>query len=382
MDRVKTGRTASKPRRDRTSRIVWALVVIVSLHTGVQATGTANPGRVVPSETCRGLWIVPVTFDGDSSRRLRLVLDTGAARASVDPDAIARVAGRRIRPGKKTRLKHGEAGPLKISDIKVVSHEMDHLSRALGMDIDGILGFQTFRDLLLTLDYPAGEIRVSKGVLPEADGRTVFEDVGKVRPYLALDVGGTRVAVLIDSGATGGLTLREKDPLEWETTPRATSGSVRYDFIQIDKNGRARDALTYGPLQIHRPVVEVVKNGTRLAGWEILRRFVWTFDQRNRRVRMIPDSDEPILMEPVRGPGLVFQPRQEGLEVVRVFAGMPAERAGVRAGDVVVAINGTPVYERGCRSMYGDRQANAAVLTLRRGDATQDLSIRLDVLVP
>ena len=56
--------------------------------------------KVIPSETCRGLWLVPVSFGDEPEKTLTLVLDTGASHTSVDPDAYQRVTGRRVRAGK------------------------------------------------------------------------------------------------------------------------------------------------------------------------------------------------------------------------------------------------------------------------------------------
>ena len=126
----------------------------------------------------------------------------------------------------------------------------------------------------------------------------------------------------------------------------------------------------------------VVETGTRLSGYKVLRRFVWTFDQRNRRIRLVADSEDPILMEPVRGIGLVYRPKEQGFEVAKVMPGTPAERAGILKGDVVFAIDGLPVYERGCQPMNGDQSAESHLLSLHRGDNSMEISVPAEVLVP
>jgi len=248
--------------------------------------------------------------------------------------------------------------------------------------MDGILGFDTFRDLLLTLDYPNREVRVSRGSLPEPDDETVFRDYGKSRPYLAVRVGGERVAVLVDSGSTGELTLRESDALRWEFEPIDVRGSVRYKGIRLDRAGRLADDLTYGPSTLERPVTEVIEDGTRLAGWKILRRFVWTFDAKSKRIRMVPDSEEPIRSDPARGHGLALRPIEAGLEVARVFAGMPGEEAGLQPGDVIVAIDGVPVWERGCVSVNDPDSGTTSTWSLDRHGERLDVELTSRVLVP
>ena len=370
----------AKPR-NHPHRVATAITLLAVGLIGPAST-RAEEEAVVPSETCRGLWIVPVSYGVDPDQTLRFILDTGAGVTSVDPDSVERLTGRRVRSGKWVRLRDGEAGPLKIRKIKAKVHEMDHLARAMGVPLDGILGFQTFETLLLTLDYANREVRVSKGSLPEIDDETVFRDVGKVRPYLALDVGGTTVAVLVDSGSTSGLTLRASDPLEWAIEPRAVSASVRYTEIRIDKTGRLDEDVAYGPLILERPIVEVIENGTRLSGEDLMRRFVWTFDQRARRIRMIASSDEPIQTGPVRGTGLALRPAEAGFEVVHVFRDSPAAEAEIRQGDVIVAIDGTAVYERGCASFDDSDGGTAVVLSIVRDGEEIDVRVSPRVLVP
>lgn len=43
------------------------------------------------------------------------------------------------------------------------------------------------------------------------------------------------------------------------------------------------------------------------------------------------------------GIGVAVDPKREGLEVVRVFDASPAQRAGLRVGDLIVAVNGRPL---------------------------------------
>jgi membrane-associated protease RseP (regulator of RpoE activity) len=206
--------------------------------------------------------------------------------------------------------------------------------------------------------------------------------VGKVRPYLALDLDGTTIPVLVDSGSTSGLTLRASDPLEWAIEPRAVSASVRYTEIRIDKTGRLDGDVAYGPLILERPIIEVIENGTRLSGEDLMRRFVWTFDQRARRIRMIAPSEDPIRTGPVRGTGLALRPVDAGFEVVHVFPGSPAAEAEIEEGDLIVAIDGTPVYERGCVSFDDDSDREAVTLSIVRDGREIDTRVLSRILVP
>ena len=362
-------------------RRVGLLLLLGCLCTVAAEVGALD-WKVIPTENCRGLWILPITFGDQPDQTLVMVFDTGASHSSVDPDSIERVRGRRVRPGKKITLKGGRAGPLKVNKLPVKAHHMDHLSRAIGRPIDGILGHPVFGSMLLTLDYPARELRVAEGSLPAVDGRTIFRDLGKNRPYLELEVDGTKLPVLVDSGSLSPLTLRETDAVPWETPPVPISAAVRYDGIRFEKAGRSAVDLSFGPLTLSRPIIETMADkGTRLAGEPILRRFVWTFDQKTRRIRMLAEDEAPLVAPSQRGMGVASRPIEAGLEVVRVFAGSAAAEAGIREGDLVTAIDGVSVYERGCDRPDADNIEGFS-LTLVRDGTEHVLPVANPILVP
>ena len=310
-----------------------------------------------------------------------MVLDTGAAVTSIDPEAISRATGRSTRHGKKTTLRRGKAGPLKFKKIKAHVHQMDHLALALGYPVDGILGFNAFYKMLLTLDYHAGEVRVEMGELPPVDEVEIFHDLGDTRPYIRLDIGEKTVPVLIDSGFAGGLDLNIEDQLDWLKKPTPVSMAVRYSEIVIQRAGRTSQNLAFGPLLMEQPVIHV-SEGTRLAGAKLLSRFKLTFDHQNRRIRMLTDSDATYLSGPIRDLGLGVRPRTNGMEVINIFGSLPAQEADIRIGDLLIAVDGNSVLERDCERLYQPDNPDPVVLTLQREGEVFDVELTPSVLVP
>lgn len=354
--------------------------LLLAIATAGATEEPTGPHRQVPSEICRGYFLVPLSPAGDEQRALWLVLDTGAGHSSVDPDSLERFSGRRVRTGRRVNLRGVEAGPLKFKRLPARVHPMGHLSRALGREIDGILGFDTFADLLLTLDYAAGEVHVGKGRLGEPDGREIFRDRGDGRPFVEVEIDGRALDVLLDSGSTGGLVLRPGDPVSWRAPPRPVSTAVRYEKLEHRTAGRVAGRIRFGPAVLEDPIVER-NDGTRLAGYRVLRHFVLTFDHRSRRIRMRRDDTGPIRTDPVRGIGVGLAPRPEGWEVLRVFPGDPGERAGLQAGDLITAVDGTPVYERGCVG-FTDPPKSTVELTLLRDGERLEREVAVEILVP
>jgi hypothetical protein len=339
------------------------------------ASALATEEWTIPSSRCRGLFIVQVSWNEVT---MDLILDTGAESSSIDPDAVSRALGRSVKPGRDVTMRDATAGPFRFGRLKARVHEMDHLALALGHPIDGILGFDAFRSVLLTIDYPESRIEVTSGTLPAVDHSRTFPTIGKGRPFLTLDLGGLRVPLLIDSGFSGGIDLDRDDPLEWEIEPRPIHASVRYSEVVIQHAGRLAGRLKVGPATLERPVVRV-SDGTRLLGSTVLEHFVLTFDARNRRVRMVPGSDAPIRFEPVRGIGLAIHPREGVAEVIAVFPGSPAEGVGIRVGDRITTINGVPIADRGCVSFVGE---TARSIGFDRDGESLEVDIEPAVLVP
>ena len=86
-------------------------------------------------------------------------------------------------------------------------------------------------------------------------------------------------------------------------------------------------------------------------GGQFLRQFAITFDQQNDRVRFRREDEGPLRQEARYRVGVMFMPGSEALEVAGTVPGAPGERAGLKEGDAVTAINGRPVSEIGTGEM-------------------------------
>jgi Trypsin-like serine proteases, typically periplasmic, contain C-terminal PDZ domain len=234
----------------------------------------------------------------------------------------------------------------------------------LGRPIDGILSVYTFEGLLLTLDYPAGEMRVAQGRLPRPDGETVFSTRGPDgRPWLRVDLAGRERRLLIDSGA-GRLTMAVNhiDRLDLMDEPRVLTSALRLDRIERRRIARLDGDAVIAGLSIENPVVEEVPR-SELLGGEILRHFVITLDQAHKRVRFEPAVAGPVPAQDHVEIGAGLRPVADGLEVFEVYPGAPFAAAGVQAGDLITHFDGTPVAERGCTNATG---SDRLMLTVSR----------------
>lgn len=367
-----------------TLRASSGLAVVAAVFAGGGPPAAAAEGIVLSRETCRGLFLVPLTWSrgNGESHELLAVFDTGADGPTlIDPDAVERGSGRRVAEGTRVRMRGVSAGEARFTTFRPRVRELDHLSGALGRELDVLLPFRAFEDYLLTLDYPTGELRVSREALPRPDGVEVFSARGPDRrPWLRLKIAGQERRMLIDSGSTGAFAVRLRRGVSWQTLPRPVKLAQGLDDSAVRRVGRLEEVVEVGPLTLAQPLVALTE-GTELIGAQVMAPLVISFDQKRRRVRLRTPSVNPLRMPPYRGTGALLLPRAVGLEVTGVVAGSPVEAAGLRVGDRVIAIDGVDVSERGCRPAGGS-QADEERWTVRRGDETLEVVVPVVDLVP
>jgi membrane-associated protease RseP (regulator of RpoE activity) len=256
------------------------------------------------------------------------------------------------------------------------------VSRALGTEIDGILGYAVFADLLLTYDYPAGEVRVGLDSIP-ADAPGVIPMSRGDRPFLTARLGADTMRIVLDTGFNGRVALADFSDLPLHDGPRVVGARVRVDGFGRRLAGRLVDDLHLGPVVLRTPVVTDAV-GRNLLGQGILADYVASLDRARGRARLVTaGGGAPTVIEtpPLRGTGIVAIPREFHLEVVEVSPGSSAEEAGLREGDRVVEIDGVPVANRECPSGDEPAAAEPRVLTIERGAERFRRSLLPGVLV-
>jgi hypothetical protein len=332
---------------------------------------------VLPTSMCGDFFIAEVSINGQGP--WPMVLDTGAGTMVLSK----RIAGP-LATG--DRVQTVDIGSFHAEGtIPVITRSMDQLSQALGTRIEGIVGHPVFQRVLLTYDYPAGEVRIESGSLP-ADGPGIVPTGKKSRPYVGSRIGGRRFNVLIDTGSGSGLSLsrakryRFSEPLRWIGT------RVKINGLFYRSAGRLQGSVQLGPLTLKEPIVnDWVRKGRHdnVVGQEILRNFVLTFDQQNRVMQFGGPVDEPLRFDSKYGIGAVFTPGERGWPLLEIFPGSGAEAAGLQHGDVLLARDGEPMWDRSCREDASyDTAPKEVTLTVRRNDQEVDLTVTTRILVP
>jgi hypothetical protein len=239
----------------------------------------------------RGPFLFAIDTGGQGSARVdsslveKLGLESSGQRGGTDSSA------RNPQMMQMVRLASIEVGGLRFADVEAGSRNYKSAPRLSA--VDGILTLNLFADYLVTLDYPAKILRLTKGELPKPDGAEVIDyksDAGV--PMVPLRVGENTLQARIDSGnMIGGFVLPASfaERLSFVTEPtvvgrgRSISGEVEI------KQGQAKETVRLGRYEFAQPEVTFPAPSDSVGniGGKVLSEFAITFDQKNARMRLV-----------------------------------------------------------------------------------------------
>lgn len=230
------------------------------------------------------------------------LIDTGAAGAARADTSLVRRLGLAAAGGAlasdaggpaaaidRVMLQRIELGSMAFNNIE--AYARDYNGSTFLPRIDGILGFDFFRDDLLTLDFAHRQVRIGAGSLPPADGQTILDyTLVEGNPAITIRIGERPYQVLLDTGNIRALDL----PSEWlrsmplASFARAVGTGASVSGTTGLREVRLAEALSIGRYRFAQPLVTFAdENPAGNLGSSLLRNFTITIDQRHRRVRLI-----------------------------------------------------------------------------------------------
>ena len=300
-------------------------------------------GTEVPLVGPHGRPIVEVRVNGRGP--YRFVVETGAAFTALTPEAAAALE---LAP-------RDTANPSVVVDsIRIGSAALRSFRVAifpLGIpSVDGVLGLNAYRNLLLTVDYPRGRVRLDRGILGAANGRVRLalfpaDDLWE----LDIEVAGKKGRAILDTQGAGAFNTTPGNAagVPFEAPPVAT-GFATGPGIGTQQTSTARLAgdIRVGDVVFRRPLVGLVPMPPGYPvqwnmGGPSLREFRITLDQRSRVLLLARAGRAPVAAPPsLRSSGFRTQGTNGRRMVSTVTPGSEAERAGIAAGDEIVSVNG------------------------------------------
>lgn len=190
-----------------------------------------------------------------------------------------------LRPGDTSKL-------VAVRSVKIGGAHFEDVvvgARAWDEAIDGVIGFNLFADLLLTMDYPNQQVILRRGELPATNGKDVFTyGLDNRSPTLEITIGNERLNMLVDTGARQALVIPNSIASKLKFAGELVPGPKLSTFhtpASDSRIGKLADELSMGIHKIAGTKVHVWED-VPVLGRDLFKDFVLTFDQRNRRLRI------------------------------------------------------------------------------------------------
>lgn len=244
----------------------------VRFHRGVCIVDVALPGRSAP---------VPMLLDTGTDR---LLLDLAFARSlglrSTGDESVITATGAAVGGSHLTDLPWLQLGAARFEHVDVVGLDLSSLREHGGLDVVGIVGSDLFRGCLLEIDYPRRSARVLAVAAAPPHPPHRFHERS---PWVDLDVAGTAVRALVDTGFQQSLALPPGTDLPWRRRPRDAGDIAAIDGKASKAVAQVDGAVRLGALEWVDPWIVLVPGVPKL-GTAFLRNCVVWLDVGGGRV--------------------------------------------------------------------------------------------------
>jgi hypothetical protein len=278
--------------------LLWSMLLLLAATTCARAQ---NSTVAVAPMSFRGLMpVIEVRLNGQGP--FAFAIDTGAGmQADIDTSVAARLKlppSGRVLNGDPSGENDREVETATIASVAFGGAEFRNVLAVVRPqkitrdypDVDGMLGFALFTDYLLTLDYPAMQVRLARGALPQVNNADILQfEIENRIPVIELAIGRIRVRAHVDSGNfVAAFILPEEivGQLQLLSQPvvvgRARSVSNQIELKQV----QLKDTIRLGRFEFAQPTITFPALSDTNVGFKVLRDFSLTFDQRNRRLRL------------------------------------------------------------------------------------------------
>jgi hypothetical protein len=269
-----------------------------------------------------------------------------------------------------------------------------------GVNARGMIGYEFFARFVTQFDYDAHTITFIDpkrfdpkdagiavpvkffGQMPVVDGS--FDGIPK---DFHIDTG-ARMPLMLTGPFVAAHNLGARYPSGIEAMTGIGIGGPSFSFVTRGVE------LKIGGVTVDKPLTmfNLDKGGSGAAeafpsniGAGILKRFVVTLDYLHYVMYLKPVPGPVPDLDAFDRSGMWINGDESGFKIAYVLAGTPAEQAGLKAGDIIVAVDGTPasrlhlydVRER----LRDDAPGTVVRLSIRRGGETKQFAITLRDLI-
>ena len=365
------GRSDARNRSEvKAARIALNVAIADADFAMPEMTATARidaAGGVarVPFELVNNHIYAQGSIDG---RPARFLVDTGgvnlltpASAKKFGLEGEGRLAGRGV--GEETvdlalaHAKEVRLGGAVLSKPVFYVIDLGKLPVVEGYDSDGLVGYEMFRRFGVTIDYAKRELALTEPArfAPPAGAHALPFELADRIPIVQGRLDGVPARISVDTGSRASLTLHA--PFAREHGLVAKYAAIPDSVVGWGVGGPSRGRIArFGTLELGDLTISGVAGdiytgdkgafaspdlGGNLGGG-VLRRFTVAFDYGAKTMYLAP-NDAFAKPDDVDRSGLWLLGADGALEVADVAADSAAQRAGLRAGDRIVAVDGAKV---------------------------------------
>jgi hypothetical protein len=298
-----------------------------------------------------------------------------------------------------TKVEDFRIGQAFLHDIVFPVVSLDALDDAEGAQVDGLVGFETYRRFVTRFDYGAGTVTfIDPKAFKSADaGVAIPFKVDGTNVLIPMKYNGQEGGFILDTGSRGPVTLSTAFAKAHGADPDRVAGvraMTGWGFGGASRGVVTRGRIEIGSFILDRAVVWVStdKGGTYAdaaiagnVGGAILKRFVVTLDYDHSTLYLKPIGRRVADLDTSDRAGVWLNRSADGYRVLDVVAGSPADQAGLKVGDEVTAIDGQPaktlsldVVRLKLRTLP---PGTVVTFTVRRDGQTKRLEVTLRDLV-
>lgn len=361
-----------------------------ALATATPAIAAIPPVKTFPYKPVGSTILVPVEVAG--SKLGWFILDTGANSCVLHRPFADRLG---LKPVKPLTGSGAGKGPVQFdayaSDIKfaiagvkfacphTLSIDLSGQPAIIGQAVDGIVGTDLFEQYIVETDYELQVVRLHDPAhfSYAGPGHRVPFIFDRRRPVinakLTADGKSADRPLLVDSGSQSAV---DDEWIAESKAVRSAQGGVGLGATYRTVFGRL-SAVEIGPFRFTD--VPGVSEGVSLIGGEVLQRFTIIYDWPRQQLILEPHPFLTGSLAQSNASGLDLRQGDAGAILIEdVGAGTPAERAGLKKADILVAIDGTPVRDFGFSRLFQlFKPFRAYRLLILRGGATRTVDLVL-----
>jgi predicted aspartyl protease len=379
-------------------------------QTTIEFTSHGSPTSTsLPFKLVDGRIFVNVSINGEGP--FAFLFDTGG-NATVSTDVAEQLklpsgetetgtgTGEKPITAVNTTVRELQIGDLRMSNVAFHVISLSDAPAVFGKQpVDGIIGLPILERLVVKIDYERNrlEFTLPSAYTPRDSGTTIHFERVRYVPLIHATLDGIPGIFGVDTGARLSLLLYgpfvDQNNLRAKYHPEV-SGVTGWGLGGPIRSQVARGKLfVMGNLEVHDPLVRMslqtsgvltASDTSGLIGPDILSQFNITLDYSRQSITLEKNHHYGKRSNFDRV-GVWLGQDGAGFSVIDVISGSPADNAGIKSGDKILAIDGRPAEELELTEVReefrNDTPGRKMRLRVQAGASSRDIVITLRDLV-